>query len=337
MRSISLKAFIFGIVSASFLVFGVAGFMLQDQLSQPILMSAGRFKIEKGQPLKDVAFNLQKQGIIDDPLLFMWYGEFTGRDKSIKAGTYELKSSLRIKELFTLFGQGSNIRVKVVLPPGITMANAIERMKKAGLSVDPSYLQNPPSELKNKYTFLKDLPAGASLEGFLFPDTYIFSPEDSTQQVVDALLANFQKKFDPEWYAAAQAQGKTVHEMVIMASIVEKEVRTLQEKKIASGILWKRIAVGMPLQVDSSVNYATGKSLPAVTLEDLAIESPYNTYKHTGLPPGPIANPGLTSLQAALFPEPSQYWFYLSRQDTGETIFSQTFAQHSQAKAKYLR
>lgn len=330
-------AFTCGGITAIFFIAATAGFFMVDMLSKPFLQTAGLFKIYKGQTLKEVAFSLEKEGIISRPLLLIWYGEITGRDKAIRSGVYDIPPLVNAKGLLGLFENGSNVRTKVLLPEGITMKGGIERLRAAGLIIDENTFLRVTPELKSAYSFLRDAPEGVSLEGFIFPDTYTFDPMESPGRITRIILDNFNRKFKPEWYEAAGNDGRSVYEVITMASILEKEVRTIEEKKIASGILWKRLALGMPLQVDSSVNYVTGKSLPAVTYQDITADSLYNTYKYSGLPPGPIANPGEESLEAAVYPQNSLYWFYLSRQDTGETIFSETYRQHTRAKARYLR
>lgn len=330
-------AFTCGGITAIFFVAAAAGFFAASILSKPFIQTAGLFKIQRGETLKDVAFSLEKEGVISNPLLLIWYGEITGRDKTIRSGVYNIPSSVNAKGLLGLFENGSNVRARVVLPEGITMKKGIERFEGAGLAVDANVFLRVTFDLKNAYPFLRDAPEGASLEGFMFPDTYQLDPMESSGRIARIMLDNFNRKFKAEWYEAIRQDGRSVYDVVTMASILEKEVRTREEKKIASGILWKRLALGMPLQVDSSVNYITGKSLPSATYQDITADSLYNTYKYSGLPPGPIANPGEESLEAAVYPRSSSYWFYLSRQDTGETIFSETYRQHTRAKARYLK
>jgi len=175
----------------------------------------------------------------------------------------------------------------------------------------------------------------SDLEGYLFPDTYEISPEDGTEEIINKMLDNFDKKLSLKLREEIASQEKTVHEIVIMASLIEKEVRTLEDKKIVSGILWKRIEVGMPLQVDATITYITGRKSTEILKQELEIDSPYNTYKYKGLPFGPICNPGLESILAAVYPESSEYWFYLSTPE-GETIFSKTLKKHNEARAEHL-
>ena len=147
------------------------------------------------------------------------------------------------------------------------------------------------------------------------------------------MLDNFDKKLTPELNKEIANQKKSIFDIVTMASIIEKEVRKMDEKEIVSGILWKRISIGMPLQLDSTVNFITDGNDPSVSIKATKIDSPYNTYKYHGLPKGPISNPGLGSILSAIYPKKTNYWFWLS---DGITHFSETLQQHNIAKAKYL-
>ncbi len=184
------------------------------------------------------------------------------------------------------------------------------------------------------YDFLEGL---ESLEGFLFPDTYYISYNVSSNEIIKKMLDNFDKKLTSDLRAEIKKQGKSVKEIVTLASIVEKEVYKEEDKKIVAGIFLKRVVLGMPLDADSTINYITGKNSPMPTSGDLAAESLYNTYLNKGLPPGPISNPSLSSIKAAIYPEDSPYLYYLNRQDTKETIFSKTFEEHLENKNKYLK
>jgi len=183
-----------------------------------------------------------------------------------------------------------------------------------------------------------------NLEGFLFPDTYYFSFGFSGAEVVKKMKDNFDKKVNQEIREEIKRQGKTLFEIITMASMIEKEVRTLEDKKLVSGLLWKRLKTNMPLQVDATIAYIlTKEGKGEWTFEEMRreiakardIDSPYNTYKYRGLPVGPISNPGLESILAAVYPEDSEYWYYLSTPE-GETIFSKTLDEHNRARAKYF-
>ena len=169
-----------------------------------------------------------------------------------------------------------------------------------------------------------------------FPDTYEIIPGAKLENIIRKTLNHFDEKLTADLKGEISRQKKSIFEVITMASMIEKEVKTLEDKKIVSGILWKRLEIGMPLQVDATVNYITGKNHDGVLLEDTKIDSPYNTYKYYGLPKGPISNPGLDSILAAIYPTKSDYLYYLSAPD-GKTIFSKTYKEHSIAQNKYLK
>ena len=193
-----------------------------------------------------------------------------------------------------------------------------------------------PKDFSEEFDFLEDKPKNLGLEGYLFPDTYEIFFEEGIEDIVRRMLDNFDRKLTLELKEEIASQKKSIFEIVTMASLIEKEVRTIEDKKIVSGILWKRLKSRMPLQVDATISYITGRKTTEITKEELKINSPYNTYKYKGLPLGPICNPGLESIKAAIYPKQSEYWFYLSTPE-GETIFSKTLREHNEAITKYLR
>jgi len=172
------------------------------------------------------------------------------------------------------------------------------------------------------------------LEGFLAPDTYQISTQSHVDSLVASALQNFEQNLTPQMRQDIAAQNKSIFEIVTMASMLEKEVKSLTDKKLVAGILWKRLETGMPLQVDSTLLYY---KIPGANQGqiDKTIDSPYNTYRYTGLPAGPICNPGQESLKAAIYPQKSDYWYYLSTPQ-GDTIFSRSYGEHLINKAKYL-
>lgn len=332
-----MKAFLAGIFLGGLALFGILVALFYQQIQAPLPLSSQIvFQIAKRESVRDISVNLQKNGIVKDARIFYWYTKLLKKDRMLQAGFYEVAPPLRLKDLIALLENGTNASIKVTIPEGFTLGQIVTRLEEKGLKIDEDDFTLLPEDVAI-YPFLEESPEGAPLEGFLFPSTYTFLVDASPQDIRKTFLTTFQKRFNPAWYEIAQSQGKNILEVVTMASILEKELVSLKDRKIASGILWRRLLVGMPLQVDSTINYVTGKNLPAVGLDDLQTDSPYNTYRHKGLPPGPISNPGVESIEAALFPEASDHWFYLSRQDNGQTVFSKTLQDHARAKAKYLR
>ena len=276
----------------------------------PALPEEKLFLVEKGENLFQIAENLKKEGLIKSKFFFDFYVLIKGGQDKLRAGEYFLSPSMNITEIARKIILGEIAKIIVTIPEGFTVKQ-IEKL--LGLKLP-----------------------GTDLEGFLFPDTYQFPLKVSGEEVVKRMRDNFEKKLTQDLREKIEKQGKTIFEIVTMASLIEKEVQTLEDRQIVSGILWKRRNHNIPLQVDATINYITEEKTIKVSIEETKIDSPYNTYKYLGLPLGPICNPGLESIKAAVNPEDSDYWYYLSTPE-GETIFSRTLEEHNLAKAKYLR
>ena len=200
-----------------------------------------------------------------------------------------------------------------------------------------------PFDFSEKYDFLKDKPTYYSLEGFLFPDTYRVFSDASVNDVVDKMLANFDKKLTPKMRQDIAAQGKTIYEVIIMASLIEKEApidySDLENKdaRIVSDIFWGRLKSGQALQSDATLTYFLNDNKPSHSGADLEIDSLYNTYKYPGLPPTPICNPGLRAIEAAIYPLDTNYNYFLTDLDGGNIYYASTYQEHLQNKYKYLK
>ena len=226
--------------------------------------------------------------------------------------------------------------VAVTIPEGFSLSEIDARFKATGFLADGGRVlaDFTVGNFKKDYDFLADAPGNASLEGYLFPDTYHFEKNTSLELAVRKMFDNFDEKLSTDLREEARGQSKTIFEIVTMASIIEKEVITTDDMKLVSGILWKRLETGMPLQADATVAYGAGHS--ELTHDDLKKDTPYNTYTRQGLPQGPISSPGLRAIQAAIHQTPSDYLYYLSK-PTKETVFSKTLGEHNKAKERYLK
>lgn len=292
------------------------------------------FNINRGEGSKEIALNLEKAGLVKWAPFFRIYVLTTGTAKKLQTGSYLLLSSMSISKIAEKISSGDVIKLKVTIPEGFNLVQIEEEMKVQGL--DLQCKSQKLSSYINAYDFLKTYPNQASLEGYLFPDTYYFPYQISNEDIIKLMLNNFDSKLTPDLREEIKKQKKTVFEIVTAASLIEKEVRTKEDKEIVSGILWKRIDSNIPLQIDATIAYLTGKQSTKISLEETKIDSPYNTYKYRGLPVGPICNPGIESIKAAIYPKESAYWFYLST-PKGETIFSRNLDEHNIAKARYLK
>lgn len=291
----------------------IGGFWVWQGIYYPVSPDSDEtviFLVKKGEGAKEISIHLKEQGLIRYASFFKVYALVQDQAEKLQAGEYELSPGMAIPEIVNKLASGDRIKKMITIIEGWTVKDIANYLEVEEL--DPS------------------------LEGYLFPDTYEISPEDEIEEIVEKMLDNFDKKLTSELREEISSQGKTVHEIVIMASLLEKEVRTFEDKKIVAGVLWKRLEWDIPLQVDATIVYITGRKTTKILKEELQIDSPYNTYKYKGLPLGPISNPGLESILAAIYPQESQYFYYLSTPE-GETIFSRTLKEHNEAKVKYLK
>lgn len=193
-----------------------------------------------------------------------------------------------------------------------------------------------------QFSFLADKPENLSLEGYLFPDTYRIYSSSTPEEIISKMLANLDKKLTPQMRADIKKSGKSIHEILTMASIIEKEApiyaqKDAKEAKIISGIFWNRINIGMGLQSDATLSYIFNDKKPAHSGEELKVDSPYNTYKYRGLPPGPIANPGIIAIEAAIYPADTNYFYFLTTFDGSAIYYAKTYDEHLKNKYKYLK
>lgn len=323
------------IVSLSLLALLFWGFNREINFSkEPGSAQKILFLIEPGQGFLEISENLRKQGLIRNQLAFRIYLLLENKQGQLKAGEYVLSPAMTVRQISQIIYQGEIASVKITIPEGFTLKQ-IEARLNANFDHKIDFQTQKAKLFQKDFAFLAELAEETPLEGFLFPDTYQFTPQSSQEEIILKMLANFEKRLRPELKQEIANQGKSVFEIVIMASILEKEVKTPEDKKIVAGILWKRLNVEMPLQVDATIVYLTGEKTSQITYEQTRIDSFYNTYKYAGLPPGPVCNPGLESIEAAIYPQTSDHWYYLSTPE-GQTIFSETLEKHNLAKIKYL-
>lgn len=298
------------------------------------------FIVEAGWGVKDISLNLREQGIIGSSFVFESYVLLKDWEKLLKAGKYEFEVGVTVAEIAEMLVQGRvvNEDIAVTIPEGFTLRQIEETLRENGILLNSSLESFRIHDFAGEedLEYLSGFPADKNLEGFLFPDSYKFNPAQGNKAIIRKMLRNFNGNVEENLRRGIERQGLTLYEGMTLASILEREVPTYKDRKIVAGLLLKRMRYGMPLQVDASLTYVTGRGSLTLTKDDLASDSPYNTYKYKGLPPTPISNPGTISLWAVANAQSSPYWFYLSKSD-GTTVFSQTFEEHVAAKNKYLR
>ncbi len=295
---------------------------------------------------------LKKEGFIGSRWAFVFYVSARGEAPRLKPGEYVFFETAAIPDIARDLVVGSARERAITIPEGWStsdIARYFAEQNIAPASAAQSFFAHPPEQMIRAVSFLAARPPAGSLEGYLFPDTYRVFDDATLESIALKMLDNFDRKLTPDLRQEIARQRKTIADVVIMASLLEKEVVLDNDRAIAAGILWKRLDAGIPLQVDATVVYAKtqlgsgasklgggARKNGKISLADTNIDSPYNTYKYRGLPQGPISNPGLSAIRAAVYPKSSPYLYYLSAPD-GRTIFSRTLEEHNTAKAKYLR
>ncbi len=315
------------------------------ELFKPITLKQTHFVIKTGEGINQISYNLYQADIIESRFVFETYVYLKGVEDKFKAGEYNLPRVANIKRLTQIFMIGQPAKEwQLTVPEGWTAQAIAHKLETLGKFQAEEFLEDVGVGQSNNhfsfdisnYDFLADKPKTASLEGYLFPDTYRFFSYASVDDVVRKMLNNFNKKLALQMRRDIKKQHKTIFEIITLASIIEREAKFSQDRPIIAGIFWRRLKLGMPLQADSTINYITGKKTPAVSKEDLNLDTPYNTYKYKGLPPGPISNPGLEAIKAAIYPQQTDYLYFLTDKD-GHVHYARTYAEHIKNKNKYLK
>ena len=323
----------------------IGGFLYWQNLNSPVNANGqGQiFSVSKGETIKQVANNLRLNNLIKSEFYFKYN---VWRDNlKIQAGEYSISQKLATKEIIKILTEGNAISQEksIRIIEGWNNKDIGAYLEKNNIISAKDFLTLTKAPLENwkfdfaKPDFLNDAPETAVLEGYLFPDTYRIFKDTNAKEIISKMLNNFDKKLTPEMREEIKKQKKTIYEIVTMASIIEKEVRSTSDMKIVSGIFWNRIKNGQALQSCATLAYVLGVNKAQYSLEDTKVDSLYNTYKYRGLPPGPIANPGLDAITAAIYPESTNYNYFLSDPATGKTIYSKTLDEHNLNKYKYLK
>lgn len=307
---------------------------------QPV-STAGRavtFTIEKGMGSSEIADLLEKNGIIRKSLFFKGYLKWTKEGSGFKAGTYIAKPGDTYDNLITRLNAGDVVKKETVaftIPEGFTAKQVVDKLEGAW-KIDAAVFL----DLVNLGTDLKEIEILGipndkeirhRLEGYLFPETYEILKDSTAQEIVSAMLDQLQSKLDtiPNWQQKLKDRGMSLHELLTVASLVEREVVVDSERPLVAGIIYNRLEKGQKLEIDATVQYLLDKQKERLIYKDLEVDSPYNTYRNVGLPPGPICNPGLAAIEAALSPEDSDYFFYVTKKDGSQAhLFAKTYKEH---------
>jgi UPF0755 protein len=280
--------------------------------------------------VKQLSGLLEAQGLIRSASAFrlMAKGRVALKGEQAQAGAYDLSPSMSAEEIWARLCAGKVAQRRVTFPEGFTVEQMAGRLAER-LQVPPEAFVDAAQGAKASRDVGFRLPRGP-LEGYLFPSTYSFAVGGKPQLMVGEMLVAFQRAFAQPYREELARRELTLHQVVTLASLVEREARVPAERALIAGVLQNRLDKGMRLECDATVQYALGGHKSRLLYQDLKVDSPYNTYLHAGLPPGPICNPGLACLKAALFPTKTDYLFYVARRN-GHHLFTRTFAEHERA------
>ncbi len=323
-------------LAAALAVFAVMLFAYRLAPVNARSMETRTVTVAAGAGAAEIAADLASRSLIRSPALFTLYAFFSGSAHRLKPGIYQLSQAMSARRIVASLVAGPP-EVTVRIREGASVADIERVLVDAGVLEEGTLRALDVSTLAGRYPFLAE---AATLEGFLFPDTYRFRFGEGAQEVAGRFLDSFSKKALPHLLAGDAALLRADwYQTLITASLLEREVPSARDRRLVAGIFKKRLALGMALQVDATVAYALCggyDDCPPLTKADFAVSSPVNTYQHPGLPPQPIANPGVGALTAALSPQSSPYLYYLPDPATGKTVFAATFEEHNDNRARYL-
>lgn len=339
--SIKLKFNIFRFLFFCLLVFLAAGYLYYNNGLEAVNEAGTETKeivIPKGSTIKSISRILKKENVIKDSFVFELYCKINNKADKMKAGRYSISNSTKVPEIVEVIVSGKALIdiVKFTIPEGYNLAQIEDKLESLGV-VSPESIQAAMDTERYDYDFLKQIPEREKkLEGYLFPDTYEIYKDTTAEAIIDKLLERFYSVFTEEYRNRAKELNMTIDQVITLASIIEREAKLDSERKTISAVFHNRLKKRMLLQSCATVQYLLKEQKEELTYKDLEIESPYNTYKHAGLPPGPIASPGLKAIEAALYPENVDYLYFYTNNDNSH-IFTRTYSEHINAQNKVKR
>ena len=298
-------------------------------------------QVTRGMSVPELAKTLKEHGIITSTIAFRWYLKSKELDTGIRTGTFTIPPNASFAQIAEILASAEGKELSLTIPEGYTVAQIDALLAEKSLIQTGALLACAEGGCDfSSFEFLpEDAPRGGHggrLEGYLFPDTYFVNPDEFVAKFfLERMLGTFRTRVVEVLESDIASSGRSLEEIVTMASLIERETKTDEERPMVAGILWKRLDATRGLDVDATVRYALQKPVEPLTKDDLENRSPYNTRRFAGLPPGPIANAGLKSIQAALHPQESRYWYYLHGSD-GMIRYAETNEEHNANKVKYL-
>jgi UPF0755 protein len=308
-----------------FLVF----FMIYEFAATPVAAVANsevNVTIKQGMTSDEIGQVLYDKGLFPSAMIFRLYARMYGLEHSLQAGDYLFDKDMTIRHMVDMMARGETASRTLLVPEGYTIDQIAQLVEKTKIGKAQMFKQ-----LAVNYAPYDDMVSSADVtykaEGYLFPATYQFSSGVTEQQVLDAMTTQFHNRFTPEMVSRAAEEGLSVRQVVILASLVEKEAQKEADRSVIAGVFLNRLRQAMPLQSCATIQYILGYPKAELSVQDTELPSPYNTYQHNGLPPGPIANPGMASIMAVLYPAQTDYLYFVADKQ-GAHHFSKTYEEH---------
>jgi UPF0755 protein len=301
--------------------------------------------IEPGTNSSRIAVLLEENGLIRNERVFTYYLRYKNEGSRFQAGLYEMHPGIELDEIISKLNRGDTVKeemIRFTIPEGYTLMQMADKLSQEELidrDVFVSLLANPEQFTSSMIQNIPEVPELLHrMEGYLFPETYEMKKVSTEHEMIKRMLEELDNKLGrlPDgWEKQLEKLELSFHELMTIASLVEREVIVDEERRMVAGVIYNRLEINMPLQIDATVQYALDKHKERLLYVDLEVDSPYNTYKVLGLPPGPIASPSLFSIEAALYPEETPYFYYVTKKDgTGEHYFGITHGDHERNIAK---
>ncbi len=294
-----------------------------------------RLNIAGGSGATEISQQLYENGLIRNRHIFYWYALYQGSSRELQSGKYIFSTEQSVPEIMENLLNGAVEELSFTIPEGYNLQQITELLAEKGL-IDKDEFVRLLTEGNFSYDFLPEINQSEGwLEGYLFPETYLVNESTTEKAIINLLLNQFGKVIgELGWPGCSAETGYNLHQIVTVASMIEKEAGTEADRPLIASVIYNRMAIGMKLDLDATLIYVLKKT--KLTNADIKLDSPYNTYLHSGLPPGPIASPGKASLEAALHPAKTDYYYYVLDPNTGGHVFSKTYTEHLQKVKKYL-
>ena len=330
-ENMTIKYAAAGVIAIIVVFIGISAIFSEDEpVENPHRV---KFKVKEGMDAAEIARRLEKEGLIDSGFKFRMLAKWGGYEDKLKVGSYNLNTTMTYDEIFQQLLAGEPEVIQFTIPEGFGVRDIAKRLEETGLADREEFLKKAEKFVPYDYVE-KRSNVFYYCEGFLFPDTYEVDNDVEVDDILKLMAENFDYRLNKKMRERAKEEGLSIYDLITLASIVEKEVRYPEDRPIVAQVFFKRLKLDMPLQTDASLQYLMDTPKEDVSIADTKIDSPYNTYQHKGLTPGPIANPGIESINAVLYPADTNYLYFVADR-SGHNHYSDNYEEHLKLVNQY--